>query len=200
MTQVNLLPAEVVEKQKTRRNTLLVVAGVGAALAMLFFVFVLQVGKLSSANRELVAQQAQNSKLSTQIASLQRFKELQTQVADDQALVTEITAGQVQWSGVLKDISTVIPGNMWLTQIAAQVSPPATGTTAGTNLVGTIQFQGVALDQPTVALWLTRLEEVKGWVNSWFSSDTKTGPGPVQVNIASTVDLSTDATTNGRQP
>jgi Tfp pilus assembly protein PilN len=201
MTQVNLLPSEVRDKQKTRRNTMLIVAASVAALAVLFFVFVLQVGKLSTANRDLRAQQAQNSALQTKILSLQRFEDLQVQVGSDQALVTAITAGQVQWSGVLKDLSTIIPGTMWLTQVTGTVTPPTgVAPTATTPLIGNLQFGGSALDQPTVALWLTRLEEIKGWVNPWVSSDTKQGTGSgATIGITSTVDLTKDATTNGRQ-
>ena len=216
MTQVNLLPSDVRQRQRTKRLTLLVIGGAGAALGLLFLVFVLQTARLSNAQRELTVQQSQNNALQSKIAGLERFQQLKQSVADGEALVGEVTQGQVMWSGVLKDVSSVIPGQMWLTgmtgtlsgsPVGAQSPAPgaapagATATTIlpGSGVVGNIQFTGVAFDHTTVALWLTRLEEVKGWVNPWINSSTKgsASGGPTLVNFTGSVDLTAGATVSG---
>jgi hypothetical protein len=45
-----------------------------------------------------------------------------------------------------------------------------------------------------VALWLSRLEDVRGFINPWLATSTKSviGTTPV-VNFTSSVDLSEDA-------
>ena len=106
MTQVNLLPSDVRQRQRTKRLTLLVIGGAGAALGLLFLVFVLQTARLSNAQRELTVQQSQNNALQSKIAGLERFQQLKQSVADGEALVGEVTQGQVMWSGVLKDVSS----------------------------------------------------------------------------------------------
>ena len=58
MTQVNLLPGDVKERQKSRRLTAAVILAVGAIVALLFFVFVLQAARFSNAQQKLEAQQA----------------------------------------------------------------------------------------------------------------------------------------------
>jgi Tfp pilus assembly protein PilN len=206
MTQVNLLPADVKERQRVRRTTALVVAGVAGAVGVLFFLFVLQAARLSQASDDLAAQQRVNAGLQARIAELQPFRDLQERVAARQALVAEATAGRVAWSGVLHDLSMVIPGKMWLTGMTATLTPPvATGSTGGADaaapagpaLIGNIQFTGTAFDKPTLAKWLTRLEKVTGWVNPWISSAT-TSADSLEVQFTGTVDLSVEATTDGR--
>ena len=212
MTQVNLLPTEVREGQKSRRALAAVILAVGAAVFLLLFIYTLQTARLANANHKLADQQAKNQGLQTQIDSLQQFAQLKAEVALRQTLTQQALTNQVRWSGVLRDISMVIPNQMWLTGMNAQVSdslqsgasatagtPPVTGPQ---TLVGTIQFQGVASDNPTIALWLSRLVRVNGWENSWLSSAQKIVQDPLhpsasKVQFSSSVDLAYPATVQG---
>src|SRR5712692_7769546 len=210
MTQVNLLPTIVREKQKSRAATAAVVAAMLGVLALLGFIYVLQAARLTSAQHKLEAQQAVNRGLQDKIAGLQQFAALKTEVATGQALVKTLQSQQVQWSGVLRDVSMVIPNQAWLTSLtgtsglgtAAAGAPsgaagaaPATGA-AGVTPVANIQFQGYAFSHVVVAQWLTRLTQVNGWVNSWLTSSSK-ATGTDQVQWGGSVDLSPAATANG---
>jgi Tfp pilus assembly protein PilN len=212
MTQVNLLPTEVREGQKSRRALAAVILAVGAAVFLLLFIYTLQTARLANANHKLAAQQALNQGLQTQIDSLQQFAQLKAEVALRQTLTQQALTNQVRWSGVLRDISMVIPNQMWLTSMNATVSDALQGGAAATpgappvvgaqTLVGTIQFQGVASDNPTIALWLSRLVRVNGWENSWLSSAQKIVQDPLnpsgsKVQFSSSVDLAYPATVQG---
>jgi Tfp pilus assembly protein PilN len=216
MTQVNLLPSDVRERLRTRRLMAAVIAGVGAVMALLFFVFVLQSARLSNTEQKLRAQEAVNSDLQAKIGQLQQFQQLKLTVAAREALAAAALNGQVAWSGVLRDISIVIPNKMWLTGMngaltsstAAPLTPSGTPTTGGApapvapTLVGSIQFQGMASDFPTVAKWLNRLEQVNGWVNSWASNALRQSGDVLQANadkvqFTASVDLTTEATVQG---
>jgi Tfp pilus assembly protein PilN len=195
-----------------------VVAGVGAVVALLFFVFVLQSARLSNAEQKLQAQEAVNADLQGKIGQLQQFQQLKLTVAAREALAASALSGQVAWSGVLRDISMVIPNKMWLTGMngtltsgtTAPLAPSGTPTNTAApapvapTLVGTIQFQGMASDFPTVGRWLQRLEQVNGWVNSWAtnalrqSSDAaSTQINADKVQFTASVDLTTEATVQG---
>jgi Tfp pilus assembly protein PilN len=206
MTQVNLLPGDIRERQRVRRRTAAVIAGTGVVFGLLLFVFVLQLGRLSHANSQLASQQAVNSGLQNQVQGLQQFSQLKGQLKARESLVGSLTSSQIEWSGVLRDVSMVIPGQMWLTSMVGQSSatgtapPPSGGAVPAPSggVVGVIQFQGVAFDQPTVAQWLTRLEEVNGWVNSWVSTDAQIDLANQKViQFTGTVDLTNDAVTGG---
>jgi Tfp pilus assembly protein PilN len=223
MTQVNLLPSDVKERQLTRRLTAVVVMAVGAVMALLFFVFVLQSARLADEKNKLQSQLATNADLQGQIGQLQEFAQLKAQVAAREALTAAALDGEVLWSGVLRDVSMVIPKKVWLSGMVgslnapvAAVAPPtpAPGATAspgatplpatttpavtGPALIGTIQFTGMADDLPSVAQWLTRLEQVTGWANPWISNATEVDQnGEPAVQWTGSLDLTTEATVHG---
>jgi len=226
MTQVNLLPSDVKERQRTRRLMAAVILAVGAVVALLFVVFMLQAAKLADANHKLQAQEAVNAGLDSQITQLQPFSDLKAQVAAREALTAAALDGQVLWSGVLRDVSMVIPDKVWLSGMvgtlnapvaaAAPVAPPTPGSTpspgatpaapttpttpavTGPALVGTIQFTGFADDLPSVAQWLTRLERVTGWANPWITTATEVDQdGGTAIQWTGSLDLSVEATVQG---
>jgi Tfp pilus assembly protein PilN len=197
VSQVNLLPPEIRARQAIRRTTGLVVAiGAGIVALILVFFFV-QTARLASAKDELAAQQQANAALEQQIGELQPYADLQAQLLAKQAMVNTVYANEVSWSGVLLDVSRVIPDESYLTGMNGQVS--ATGvvpTEAGPALIGGMTFQGVAQGTDTIATWLTRLDQVDGWINAWANSAQENGEYSRIYTFDSAVDLTTDAATD----
>lgn len=199
--RINLLPPEIRERQRVRRQTV-VVAAIGVViLVVLGGFYFLQQLRLNQVQRDLEAQQAVNAGLQQDIAELQRFDLLEQEVQEAEALLADLLQNEVYWSGVLRDVSLVIPGTTWLTALNGTVTQPgttggeATTTTAGTvtGLVGQITMNGFGFDHRSVALWLARLEEVDGFANPWLTSSQKTEIGEREaVQFASSVDLSPD--------
>ncbi len=200
MSQVNLLPPEIRQRQATRRLTALVALAGVAVVAVMGFLFLLESVSLSHANRDLAAQQAVNNHKQAEIASLSSFAQLQTEVQNKRKLVDTVFANEVAWSGVLLDVSRIIPKPAYLTNVTGSVNVP-TGTGPApvigqsSSLVGHISFQGFAVDVRTVAMWLTHLEQVKGWVNPWLTSATESAPGSKDYQFASGIDLTKAAVT-----
>ena len=199
MGQVNLLPPEIRERQRTRWLTALVALAGAVVLAGVGFLYGVQALTLSQVREDLRAQEAVNSQLQAEIASLQRFADLQAELREKQALVADVFRGEVSWSGALLDLSRVIPADAYLTGMTAQLSvqtgQPAEPTPEGAELIGSITFDGVVADIDTLADWLTRLEGVRGWVNAWASNATETEPFSGHYTFSSGVDLSLDAAT-----
>jgi Tfp pilus assembly protein PilN len=194
MTQVNLLPPAVRSRQKVRRVTVASVGAVAAVVVLLLGVFVMQAAKVSRVNHQLAAQQALNAGLRSQIANLQTFEQLKEAVTAKQALVDGVMAGQILWSNVLQQISASTAKDMYFTSVTGQMTDSPSGLIAGT-----IQFDGKALTHLTVAQWLDQLQRVPGWANSWISSATREeSTDGTDVMFSGTVDLTTEATSNGR--
>jgi Tfp pilus assembly protein PilN len=195
MTQVNLLPTDIKVRQQTRRTMALVMAAGVAVFGVLFFVFVLQSARLVREQRNLARQDGINSGLQIQIASLAPFQQLKQTVAARQALVLEVETGEVEWSGVLRDVSMVIPDNVYLSAMSGTTGTGVAGAPVSTVAgAGSIQFQGTAADFPTLSKWLTRLEEVTGWVNPWTTTAARGDSSGGRVAFSGSVDLTTDAT------
>ena len=203
MSQVNLLPPELRERQAIRRTTSLVVASGLAVLALIGIFYFFQVQRLSQTQSDLEAQQSKNVQLESQIASLQQFADLQAELAQKEALVGEIFVNEVSWSSALLDVSRVIPDASYLTNLTGQITPTIvgevatepTGGTPETTLIGNMTFAGVANQTETIATWITRLEEVQGWVNAWVNSAQEDAPFSRIYTFSNGLDLTQEAAT-----
>jgi len=195
--RINLLPPEIKERQRARQRVVVVFLVGLIVLGALGLFYFLQIVRLGQVERDLAEQQATNGALQQDIGELRQFDELEQEVQTNVTLLTDLLQDEVLWSGVLRDISLVIPGTTWLTNLTgtstAAVEGEAGASGTPTGLAGQITLGGMAFDHRSVALWLTRLEDVSGFANPWLSSSTKTLIGEREVvQFASSVDLSAD--------
>lgn len=202
MSQINLLPPELRQRQAIRRNTsfVIVVGLVALALIGLFYFFQLQ--RLSQTQSDLADQQDRNANLQDQIDALSQFADLQAELAAKEQLVATIFVNEVSWSSALLDVSRVIPDASYLTNLTGQITPTVagevaapTGGTPETTLIGNMSFAGVANQTETIATWITRLEEVQGWVNAWVNSAQENAPSSRIYTFSNGLDLTQEAAT-----
>ena len=194
MTEVNLLPAEVKNRQRKRRVTTAAVGGVCAVIVILLAVFVLQSSRLGEVNQQLAAEQLIIGGLRGKVAQLTKFEALSQSVATRQVIVDQLLHEQILWSDALIDLSSAMPAGVWLTSVNGTL-----GEAGQPGLVGSVAIEGTALGFKDVASFLTQLERVKCWVNSWVSSASRAEvEGQDAVQFTASIDLSTAATVNGR--
>jgi Tfp pilus assembly protein PilN len=205
MTRINLLPPEIIQRQRARRQTAAVAAVGLLVIVLLAGFYVLQQIKLSGVQKDLTAQRERNADLQAQVNELKRFDEIVGQINQKEQLLATLLANEVRWSGVMRDLSLVIPGNAWLTALTATVTDPVTNalapvTVTNPDIVGNITFEGTADRHPTVAEWLTALEKIRGFLNPWVtqSAAVQLGPNAAFVHFTSSVDLTKDVTVEGR--
>ena len=177
MSQVNLLPPDIVQAQVYRRRTSAVLVAGALALVLVLGFYLVQTGRLGDVNDEIDAQNATNASIQASIAEKQKFADLQAEAQARQQLLGAAYAGEVSFSALLMDFSRVIPSDAYVDSLALQIAdssapeaaaPAASGV--ATNLIGTITGSGQAVSIDTLSVFLTRLEQVKGWVNPWMST------------------------------
>jgi Tfp pilus assembly protein PilN len=198
MSRVNLLPPDILAAQRQRRLAgVVALAGIGVIGLILVF-YVIQLGNLSGVRSDIDDQQQSNQSLQSEIESLREFEELRARAQAKQELLDSVFANEISFSGLLMDISRVIPSTAALNAMSASTQVP-TPTAGGTTLLtGRIDIGGLALDYDTIASWLIRLERVRGWVNPWVTSIADVVGGPI--TYTSGVDLTTAVVTpRGRQ-
>jgi Tfp pilus assembly protein PilN len=199
MSQVNLLPPDILQGQRYRRLSLTVLAVGAVVLALIVGFFLVQVGKLGSVNDDVADAKRNNTLLQTQIDSLQKYEDLQVQAQQAEGQLAAAYAGEVSFSGMLMDLSRVIPSDMYLTTFTATITgapAPTTGTTTTTTpLIGTMSMGGEAIGFDSLSEWLTRLEMVQGWVNPWMPTISADSAVPNAWTFTTGVDLTQDAET-----
>jgi Tfp pilus assembly protein PilN len=195
MSQVNLLPHDVQEGQRYRRLTLLVLLVGAIVLVLVLGLFFIQVGELSSVNNDVESAQQNNAVIQSEINQLQKYEDLQVQAQAAQAELTAAYRGEVSFSGMLMDLSRVIPSDMFLTNFTSTISGPPAGTTTGTALIGTMNMGGEAIGFDSLSTWLTRLETVQGWVNPWMPTISADSSVANAFTFSTSVDLTADAET-----
>jgi Tfp pilus assembly protein PilN len=206
VSRVNLLPSEIKKGQETRRRfVLFVLAGIALILVVLAFWF-LQSMRLSSVQTDIDAQEQTNASLQQEINGLQKYEQLQTEAQQEQQLLDTAYANEVSFSGMLLDISKVIPSDTYLTNFSSTLeAPTAAGSSSSTSssststttttFVGTMSFSGETLHFSSLTPWLNRLESVQGWANPWTSNVTADSAITGAYQFDTSVDLTQDALT-----
>lgn len=204
MSQVNLLPPEVLEAQRWRRLSGLIAIGGLAVIGLILVFYLMQVVTLGAVRDDIDAQRATNAQLQSQVAELQRFEDLQIRAQAKQELLGAAFAGETSLSGLLMDLSRVIPSDAALDSLTVSLTPPSDedepAEPGAPVFVGTISTTGAAEGIDSLSTWLTRLEQVEGWVNPWMSSISRREAGDDVFTFTSGVDLTSDVlTSRGRQ-
>lgn len=200
-SSVNLLPPETRERQETRRKTGFVVAAGVAVLAVLGFFYFMQGTKVSQLQEKVAAENTRIATLGVEVTKLQPYQQLQESLTSRQTVLDAALGGDISWSNVLHELSAAVPPDAWLMSVsatstqgtAAAAIPVAPVTTAPTGIVGSMTFEGSAMDTDTLSSFLIRLAREPGWVNAWMSSAQRTAIGSTPVwSFSSSVDLTSD--------
>jgi Tfp pilus assembly protein PilN len=201
VSRVNLLPSEIKKGQETRRRFILfVLAGIALILLIIGFWFI-QSMRLSSVQSDIDAQEQANASLQQEINGLQQYEQLQTEAQQQQQLLDTAYADEVSFSGMLLDVSKVIPSDTYLTNFTSTLAAPAAGSssssssTTTTTFIGTMQFSGTTLHFASLSPWLNQLASVQGWANPWTSNVTADSSVAGAYVFDTSVDLTQDALT-----
>jgi hypothetical protein len=214
--RIDLLPRELVEQRLVRRQRSAVGAGFLVLVALLGLWYVVENGKLSEAQDQADQERAVATGLRAQRAQLQPLADLEAQIAAADQLRSKVYAHEIRFSTVMRDISAIVPDDVWLTSMtaafaaggdaavpaaaqegAATATPGSPG--AGTP-VANITFAGSGLGHVDVGGFLRALARgpKKGgqqvYLNPYFTSSQKSdASGQTTVTFNATVDLSTAA-------
>ena len=166
--------------------------------------------------------------LRAQRAQLQPLADLEAQIAAAEQLRASVYRSEIRFSSVMRDISAIVPEDVWLTSMAAafnstrarpppaaRARPPGRGAAAAVtpgspgagSPVATITFAGAGLEHVDVGGFLRALARgpKKGgkqvYLNPYFTTSQKTNEGGQDmVTFSATVDLSSAAYSGRFQP
>src|SRR5829696_18978 len=216
--RIDLLPRKLVEERLVRRQRTGIGAGFLVLLAILGIWYVLETQALHDAQAQADQEQATAAGLRVQRAQLQPLANLESQIAAADQLRASVYRKEIRFSSVMRDISAVVPDDVWLTSMAVAFNETANAaattttapagdgatTTPGSpgagSPVAAITFAGTGLEHVDVGGFLRALAHApkKGgqpvYLNPYFTtSDKDDGDGQATVTFSATVDLSSAA-------
>lgn len=200
MSQVNLLPPEVLQKLKTRRLTILIAIAGAVIVGMLILLWVARGQSVRDLELSLRAQEAVNNQLRGQITDLGDATTLDAAVTESDLTVATALRGEISWWSQMRDVQLVIPDFVGLASFSGTSNPAGLDavTPEGFAVMGGLAFSGSAAG-PTgaerVARWLGRSNSIVGWANPWLGSMTELGTYTGFYSFNSTVDLTVEALT-----
>jgi Tfp pilus assembly protein PilN len=221
LPRVNLLPRSIKEGRLVRRQRGGVAVAFVVLLALLGLWYMRESQKLTEARQEADRERAVAAGLRAKKAELQPYAALGSQIAAAEQLRAKVYAREIRFSGILQDISAIIPGDVWLTQMS--VALKETGTAAGGgntaaaaaaltpgspgagSPVASITFTGASLEHVDVGGFVRALSSgpkrhgSRVYLNPYFTASQKDAQegGETTVTFSATVDLS-QAALSGR--
>jgi hypothetical protein len=225
--RIDLLPRQLVEQRVVRRQRTGMGAGFLVLLTLLGLWYVLESRELGRAQDQADQERAVATGLRARRAQLQPLADLETQIAAADQLKASVYKHEIRFSNVMRDISAIVPEDVWLTSMEVTFSgsgttgggtstTPPGGTAAATvtpgspgagSPVATISFGGAGLEHVDVGGFLRALARgpKKGgqqvYLNPYFTTSQKADDnGQETVTFSATVDLSSAAYSGRFQP
>jgi len=181
MRPVNLLPRDLSGDGRKTPPLPVLVGCIGTVLvtAVLALMFLSASSSVASKRKALLDAEAQFAALpalpSIPAVDSQIPKETQTRVS---ALATAL-GQRVAWDRLLREVSQVVPSDVWLVTLSAQspaVAPAATLTTGGSLPEG-FTVTGCTYSQDSVARFLARLDIVPDLTNMTLGKSSASSAG-----------------------
>jgi Fimbrial assembly protein (PilN) len=129
--RIDLLPRELVTQRVVRRQRSGIGAGFLVLLAVLGLWYVLESRKLGEAQDQADQERAVATGLRVQRTRLQPLADLEAQIAAADQLKASVYKREIRFSAVMRDISAIVPDDVWLTSMSVAFS--GTGNASGTG-------------------------------------------------------------------
>ena len=124
--RIDLLPRQLVEQRVVRRQRTGIGAGFLVLLTLLGLWYVLESRELTRAQDQADQERAVATGLRAQRAQLQPLADLEAQIAAAEQLRATVYRSEIRFSGVMRDISAIVPEDVWLTSMAATFNQTGT--------------------------------------------------------------------------
>ena len=187
MRAINLLPRDDAKgRQKTQWIVIVPVIAAVLMSAVLSMLFLSASGKVKDRKATLTSLQAELAAIPTPDAS--KVQSQNALVADKQTRVRALNTAlshRVAWDRVFRELSLVLPDDVWLSTVSAKApvsSSLATAPPAPVANVAATEFtlDGYTYSQPAVARLLSRLSVIPDLVNVQLQQSALTKVGNAQ--------------------
>lgn len=150
MIRINLLPLRAEKKKETLRQQGLIAVGIvvllGAAVAA---VHITLGADITDLRRRIGERRAEIAKLQAVIGEVKEFRKKKRELEEKISVIENLERRQHGPSQLLHELAVLVPEKLWIDSLK--------------EASGSLALNGVAIDNQTIALFMTKLE-----ASSWF--------------------------------
>ncbi|HWI97109.1 MAG TPA: PilN domain-containing protein [Solirubrobacterales bacterium] len=174
MRPVNLIPPEQRRGDSAQLRTGPLVYVVLGALALVLIgvtMLVLTDNRIADGKAEVATLKQEDAAAAAEAKKLAAFTQFRTLSEQRIATVRNLADSRFDWERVMRELSLVLPGNVWLTSLSASATSSSAvggeGGGSGSGLRGAVpgpalELSGCASGQEAVAEFVTALEDIDG--------------------------------------
>jgi Tfp pilus assembly protein PilN len=171
MRPVNLIPAgERPGERKPMRGGPLAYIVVGALAAALIGITLLVVtsNQITDSKTEITQLQSEKTKVDARAAELAAYTQFHGVREQRIATIGSLANSRFDWERVMRELSLVLPGDVWLTNLTGSANPESAPSGAANVALRAsvpgpaLEFVGCARDQEAVAGFVQALKEIDG--------------------------------------
>lgn len=159
MRPVNLLPpSQRIKSGGGRPGSAYIVVGVLAAALVAVVMFVLTANQVTSKQDELAKAKDATAVAQARVAALGSFGDFAQIKQQREASVSQLAQARLDWERLMRELSRVLPENVFIDSLDAAVSGGATGPSGANS--PSVKLSGCAPSQPDVATLMVRLRRL----------------------------------------
>lgn len=168
MRPVNLLPSELREGARAPMRTgPLPYILVGALVAVLVGVALLVTtsNQISERKSEVTQLEREDAAAVQEAKRLAAYTQFQTLHEQRLTTIASLADSRFDWERVMRELSLVLPHDVWLTELSASASPESSGGSGslrGSVAGPALELQGCGTGQDSVAGFVTALKDIDG--------------------------------------
>lgn len=163
MRAVNLLPVSRRTQQGGNRpGSAYVVLGCLAMLLVAVVVYVLTANGLTDKQDALAKVEAETQAAQQRAAALGSFGDFATIKRTRESSITQLAAARLDWERLVRELSRVLPDDVYISSLDAAAAAAPDGTATGTATPGgpSLKLTGCAPSNPDVAVLMVRLRKL----------------------------------------
>ncbi|RIK10174.1 MAG: hypothetical protein DCC49_04270 [Acidobacteria bacterium] len=123
--RINLLPAEIGEKNRQRQVWVYAIIGLAALIGILAVITLLRAAQAKSVRDQANKQEQKVKELELKARELEYLDELQRNFDNQKKVVQSVWLNEVSWPKVLQEIAATMPDGVYLTSFKGLVDPEA---------------------------------------------------------------------------
>jgi Tfp pilus assembly protein PilN len=183
---VNLIPPELRRGDQAPLRTGPVAYMVIGALALVLAgvtMLVLTGNQISDRKGEVTQLRHEDAAAKARAERLAAYTQFQVMSEQRVAAVTSLADSRFDWERVMRELSLILPSNVWMTNLTASAAPGGGESTGGGGSLGgsvqgpSLELSGCTTGQDAVAGFVTALKDIDGVTRVGLESSSVGGEG-----------------------